>query len=187
MSLLPIPSLDQAPEASQATLVAVKAKYGFVPNLLAGLAHAPAALHGYLALADLVAKTSLSPAEQQTVSLAVSAENGCGYCVAAHSIMAGSVLSASQIAALRRAEPTGDARIDALARFARAVVTARSWVEARELDFFLAAGFRREQVLEVLLGVAQKTLSNYANHLLETPLDPPFESARWHPATSRAA
>lgn len=187
MSLLPIPSLEQAPEASQATLTAVKGKYGFVPNLLAGLAHAPAALHGYLALADLVAKTSLSPAEQQTVALAVSTENGCGYCVAAHSVLAGQVLSASQIAALRSGEPTGAPRIDALARFARAVVRARGWVEARELAAFLAAGFAREQVLEVLLGVAQKTLSNYANHLLETPLDSAFESARWNSAETTTA
>lgn len=187
MSLLPIPRLDQAPAASRDTLAAVKAKYGFVPNLLAGLAQAPAALHGYLALADLMTQTSLSAAEQQTVALAVSTENGCGYCVAAHSVLAGQVLGASQIAALRRGEPTGAARIDALASFTRAVVAARGWVDSRELDAFFAAGFAREQVLEIVLGVAQKTLSNYANHLLQTPLDPAFESARWHPAESQVA
>ncbi len=187
MSLLPVPSLDNVPDAARDTLAAVQAKYGFVPNLLAGLAHAPAALHGYLALADLVASTSLSPGEQQVVALAVSTENGCGYCVAAHSALAGPVLGAGQIAALRRGEPTGNERIDALARFARAVVAARGRVEPQALDDFLAADFARAQVLEVVLGVAWKTLSNYANHLLETPLDAAFTAVRWHPAEPQAA
>ena len=53
------------------------------------------------------------------------------------------------------------------------------------VDQFLAAGFTREQVLEVVAGVSVKTLSNYANHLLKTPVDPQFATGDMAPAGRR--
>lgn len=71
-------------------------------------------------------------------------------------------------------------KLAALIALTRAIVQERGWVtEHPALQRFLAAGFSKEQALEVVLGVTQKTLSNYANHLLGTPLNPAFESERW--------
>lgn len=187
MSHFPLHSVDSAPADSQAVLTAATAKYGFTPNLLALLANAPAALKAYISLSTTLATSSLSEAEQQVVLLTVSVENRCSYCVAAHSVIAGSSLDAASIEALRQGGGLADPRLNALARYTRAVVRERGWVSAEQLSAFEAAGFERSQALDVLVGVATKTLSNYANHLAEPPLDAAFEKARWLPAGSAAA
>ena len=82
-------------------------------------------------------------------------------------------------AALRNKTVIADARLQALAEFTRAVVATRGEVGSKEMESFLAAGYDRQQVLEVILGVAMKTLSNYANNLMHTPLDAPFQPETW--------
>lgn len=179
MNLLPIATIDNAPQGSRDTLATVKKNYGFVPNLLGGLAQSPSALHSYLALADQFGKSGLSAGEQQVVSLTVSRQNECGYCMAAHSVLAGKALAPAAIAALRAGESTGDARLDAVATLARKVVENRGWLAESDIEAFVSAGFSRSNVLDLLVGVTQKTLSNYANHVMGTPLDAAFEGARW--------
>lgn len=180
-------SQETAPEASRFALAGAQSKFGFVPNLIGMLADSPATVGGYLGLGEQFEKSSFTPAERQVVLLAVSFENGCDYCMAAHTVVAGmSRVPAAAIEALRSGEPLPDARLEALAGFTRAVVRERGRVSERELAAFLAAGFTRAQVLEVVLGVAMKTLSNYANHIARTPLDPAFAAARWEPVTVAA-
>jgi len=129
--------------------------------------------------------SSLSPVEQQTVLLATSAENRCEYCVSVHSAVAGAVkMPAEALDALRAGRDPGDPRLGALARFTRHVVEERGWVDDSELEAFLAAGFGEQQVLEVLTGVALKTLSNYVNHIAGTPLDAAFQQTRWTAGTA---
>lgn len=187
MSTLPILTLDHAPDAVRPTLEAVKARYGFVPNLIGVLANAPAALEAYLSLAGLLGKSSLTPAEQQVVAIAVSRENQCAYCVAAHSKLAGAVLDQASIRALREGEALADAKLDALAALTRAIVASRGWVDEAVLERFHAAGYQPAQVLDVLVGVAMKTLSNYTNHLVDTPLDLAFDDTRWQRPQRAAA
>jgi uncharacterized peroxidase-related enzyme len=170
-----------APAASKPLLAQVESTFGFVPNLTAMLAESPAALAGYLQLSKIVQDNSaLSPREQQVVMLAVSEANSCDYCMAAHSLIAGMAgLSEATVAALRTGGDLPDAKETALAKFARAVVEQRGWVSEAEQEAFLADGFTRQQVLDIIAIVALKTLSNYANHLAHTPLDPAFEEHRW--------
>jgi uncharacterized peroxidase-related enzyme len=175
---------ESAPEAARPLLRGAHAKLGFVPNLYAGLAEAPAALNGYFQLSDRVAETSLTPIEQQVLALAVSAANGCTYCMAAHSTIARTMVGAPDevVDALRSGQPIADPKLQALREFAEAVVRERGDVQGALLESFVAAGYQRQQVLEVLLVVAMKTLSNYANHLLDTPVDVAFRSESWSPA-----
>ncbi|MFQ5783223.1 MAG: carboxymuconolactone decarboxylase family protein [Alphaproteobacteria bacterium] len=171
-----------APEAARPIFDDVKGKFGFVPNLMGALAEAPTALEAYVTLSDIFARSSLTPAERDVVTIAVSAKNGCTYCVAAHSMSAAmKKLPEDVIAALRDGRPIGDARLEALRRFAEAVVEKRGWVTDDDVQAFLAAGFGRAQALDVVLGVAFKTLSNYANHLVGTPLDAAFAPRAWQP------
>lgn len=180
MSDFKIHTLESAPKAASEVLAKAKEKYGFVPNLLGVLAESPAAVKAYLTLGGLLEQTSFTPAEQKVILLAVSSENRCEYCVAAHSTVAKmQQVPADVIEALRNGRSIADPGLQALSEFARSVVRNRGWVSKEELERFLSAGFTRAQVLEVILAVAMKTLSNYTNHLAETPLDPPFKAAAW--------
>jgi uncharacterized peroxidase-related enzyme len=176
-----IHTATSAPEAARPILQGVRSKLGFVPNLYASLAEAPAALSAYLKLGDLLGETSLTPTEQQVLALSISAENGCGYCMAAHSTIARHMVQVPGdiVDALRSGRKLADGRLEALRRFATAVVRQRGEVQGRELESFLAAGFGRQQAIEVILGVAMKTLSNYANHLFDTPVDAAFKAEAW--------
>ncbi len=173
--------LDSAPEGSKAALEGAQKALGFVPNLYAGLAEAPAALKAYLTLGEVLGGSSFSPVEQQVLFLAVSAENGCDYCMAAHSTIARNMVKVdgAVVDALRDRARLPDARLDALAQFTHAVVSKRGWVRGPVLDRFLAAGYTRAQVLEVILAVAMKTLSNYSNHVMQTPVDDAFQGEAW--------
>ncbi|MEM9555359.1 MAG: carboxymuconolactone decarboxylase family protein [Acidobacteriota bacterium] len=178
---LTVQSAETAPEAARETLDSVGAAYGFVPNLFGILANAPAAVEGYAALSKIFGKSSFSPAEQQTVLLTASRVNGCTYCMAAHTGVAKmSKVPDAVIDALRDGGPiTSDAKLEALRVFTLAVVEKRGWLDQADVDAFLAAGFAREQVLDVVLGVTLKTLSNYTNHVTDTPLDERFQGFAW--------
>lgn len=188
MLQLELRTTETAPEGSVPSLEEARRAYGFVPNLLASLANAPAALKAYMGVASALEETSLTPVEQQVVLLAASVENRCHYCVAAHSIVAGMAGAEDEVVgALRAGQDVPDARLDALQAFTASVVRNRGWVPDEDLDAFLDAGFGEAQVLEVLVGVTLKTLSNYMNHMAATPVDAAFASATWvHPAEEAA-
>lgn len=135
----------------------------------------------YLYLGNILNKTSLTPVEQQVVLLAASAENHCTYCVAAHSLIAKHMVKADVaiVDALRQQQTLPDKKLNALATFTRAVVKQRGMVQGKPLDDFITAGYSSVQVLEVILGVTMKTLSNYANHIMDTPLDTAFQAEAW--------
>ena len=133
-------------------------------------------------------QSSLTPTEQQVVSLTASRVNECEYCIAAHSAVAklGDV-PASVVDALRDDEPLADPRFESLRSFTRQVVEQRGWVGEAAVDTFIEAGFSRAQVLEVVLGVAMKTLSNYANHIAKPELDAAFQVAEWRAPATKVA
>jgi uncharacterized peroxidase-related enzyme len=181
MSQFKIHSIPTAPAAAQPLLEGSLKKYGFVPNLHGGLAEAPAALQAYIELTTLFDQTSLNPTERQVVLLVVSVENHCTYCVAAHSIIAKHMVKADPaiVEAIRNLQPLPDTKLDALASFTRSVVKNRGVVSDQAFDKFITAGYGQAQVLEVVLGVTFKTLSNYANHIIDTPLDTAFQAEAW--------
>lgn len=190
---LPVHTSQSAPAGSRPLLDAAKKNFGFVPNLLGMMSSAPALLEGYLALSGIFDKTSLSPTERQIVLLAVSYENRCDYCMAAHTAIAGmQKVDPNVIGSLREGQPIRDSKLQALRAFTVEVVHKRGWPSNDTLAGFLAAGYSQTQALEVVLGVGVKTLSNYANHLASTPLDEAFAPAKWSlpvqtPASSCAA
>lgn len=173
--------LESAPAASRPLLEGARRTLGFIPGLYAGMAESPAALKAYTELSAIFSRSGLGPVEQQVVLLAVSVENACEFCVAAHSFVARNVtrVPPAVIDALRAGGSLPDARLDALAVFARRVVRSRGRVSEADLRAFLEAGYSQSQVLDVVLGVAMKTLSNYSNHVLDTPVDAPFAAERW--------
>ena len=172
-----------APSDAKDVLRQVEGKYGFVPNLLGIMAGAPPLLRAYLALTELFDSTSLSPVERQVVLLAASRENECDYCMAAHSVIADmQQLPADVIEAIRDDREIADGKLEALRRFTAETVRTRGRPSDSTRAQFFDAGYTEASALEVILGIGMKTLSNYTNHLAETPLDEPFEGRKWTPA-----
>ena len=181
-------TLESASADGRAVLEQVQAKYGFIPNLLGNMVEAPAAAKAYLALGDLLGQTSFSPAEQQVILLAVSRYNECTYCVGAHSAIAAmQKVPADVVESIRKDEPIADAKLEALRRFTVRLVDQRGWLSDEDLGEFFAAGYDRQQVLEVVLGVAMKTISNYTNHIAGTELDDAFQEHAWQASSEAVA
>ncbi len=173
-------TVDTVPEGARELLAQSTDKYGFLPNLTATMAESPELAKAYAAMGELFGQTGFTPTEQQVVLLSISRLNGCDYCVAAHSTIAGiERVPADVIEAIRTDRPIAEPRLEALRRFTAAVVEERGRVSTARIEEFLAAGFEKRRVFDVILGAAMKTLSNYTNHVAETPLDPPFSSQRW--------
>ena len=175
-----------APAASQPILENIAAAYGFTPNLYAVFAESPVALSTYVAILDALKQhAALSPAEQQVVMLAVSAKNRCDYCVAAHTMVGGRWgVAPETIAAIRDGKAPSDRRDAALVSFAHAVMSHAGWVPESAQQAFLEAGFTGRHILDILTILAMKTLSNYTNHIAQTPLDSAFAPHRWTPTTA---
>jgi AhpD family alkylhydroperoxidase len=187
-------SIETAPPASRPLLEATRKAWGFVPTLHGTLAEAPVALQAYDALFDLVARSSLTPQEQQVAYLAVNVLHGCEYCTAGHTYLARGVkLPEAVIQALRDARVIeGHPRLEALRSFVEAVVRERGRTGDTAVEAFIEAGFTRANVLELVTLVATKTISNYTNHLTHTPLesfmaDPSLQWTAPAPALRRAA
>lgn len=168
---------ETAPEGSKPILEAVQGKFGFIPNLLGKFAEAPNVLKAYLDLDAITSQGTLSAVEKQIIQIAASRANGCEYCVAAHSTISDmQKLPADVINAVREDKAIADSKLEALRQFAKSVVSKQGWVCENTVNNFLAAGYTKAQVLEVILAITQKTLSNYANHILGTPVDGAFQS-----------
>jgi uncharacterized peroxidase-related enzyme len=187
MTQFSVHTIETAPSTSARQLEQIQKNFGFIPNLAGVLAEAPAALESYFSLGALFDKTSLSKTERQVVLLAVSRENRCHYCMAAHSVSARKQsVPEPVIDSIRNDDRIGDAKLEALRRFTTAMVRKRGMLNQKDLEAFFGAGYSRAHVLEVVLGVAMKTISNYTNHIAATPLDDAFASAVWSESSACA-
>ncbi len=160
--------MDQSSERSQ-IFDAVKAKFGFVPNVIRELAASPAAARAYLAGQEALAAGGLSPAEQQLVQYVASREHGCEYCSAAHG---GLLRRLGGNPKLVDAHGPLAPRDRAIADATRLIVEMRGRVDAAAQRRFAEAGIDRAALLEIVALVAMKVITNYTNHIASTEIDP---------------
>ena len=174
---------QSAPEESTALLDVSINAFGMVPNLHAVMAEAPGLLEGYQRLHQLFLDSSFDDEETTVVWQTINVEHECHYCVPAHTGIAKSMKVDDAITdALRDETPLPTAKLEALRDFTLSVVRDRGNVNDDTVQTFLDAGFTKRQVLEVVLATAQKVMSNYTNHLANTPIDKPFQKFEWHKA-----
>lgn len=174
---------DTAPEASKPLLAHSKKTYGMLPKLHTTMAEAPGLLEAYKTIGKLFENCSFDNDEITVVWQTINVEHACHYCVPAHTGIARSMGVSDDISdALRNETPLPNARLEALRTFTLKVVRDRGNVEDSAVQAFLDAGFTQRQILEVILGVAQKVMSNYTNHLAHTPVDAPFRKFEWQKA-----
>lgn len=172
-----------APVGSLPQIAAAKAMFGFLPNLHKVLAESPAAHEAYSTVYKLATeKTGFTPIETQVVLMASNFHNRCHYCMAGHSMIM-SMLKAPQgvIDALREGRPIADPKLETLRSFATQLLEQRGHVGDEALQAFLDAGHTKAQALDVLVCLSAKLLSNFANALAHTELDPPMRAMAWTP------
>jgi AhpD family alkylhydroperoxidase len=172
MSTFHVPARDAVSPANQAHFDQLKKGLGMVPNLYATLAHSETALGNYLAFQG--AQSSISGKASEVVNLVVSQVNGCEYCLAAHTVISGMVgFTATQIIEIRRGRASFDAKLDALARLVRNIVTERGHADPALVDAFLAAGWTQGNLVDVILRIGDKTVTNYLHATTRVPVDFP--------------
>lgn len=175
-------TVESAKAEARPLLEAAQKQYGMVPNMYARMANAPDVLSTYLFGYERFRKSSgFTPAEQEVILLTISYENGCSYCMAAHSWIAHNVSKVlpDMIEAIRTGFPIRDPKLSALSRFTALMVQERGNPTRENVQQFLDAGFEENSILEIILAIAVKTLSNYSNHVFHTPVDEAFSEYEW--------
>ena len=175
---LPPVSDDTATGAAKEIIDGTKKSLGFVPNMYRTMANSDGYLstytHGYTAFRQ---GSGFTPIEQEIVFLVISRENGCDYCSAAHSMIADKVakFDADTLDGVRSGAVLGDEKLQALAWLTARIFQSRWLITKAEADAFLAVGYEERQIMEIVLAVSVKTLSNYSNHIFHTELDDAFK------------
>ena len=176
MTTFNIPTRDTVSPANQALFDNLKKGLGMVPNLYATLAHSETALGNYLAFQN--AKSSINGKAREVVNLVVSQVNACAYCLAAHSVIGGMVgFTPEQIIEIRRGGATFDAKLDALARLVHNIASKRGHADAALVDGFLAVGWTQGNLVDVIVVIGDKTVTNYLHGTTKVPVDFPAAPA----------
>lgn len=180
MTTLKIHTIESAPEGSKSLLEESVKGFGMLPGLHGALASSPETLKAYKTLHSLFTDSSFDAEELTVVWQTINVEHECHYCVPAHTGIAHMMKVAPVlIDALRNGTSMPTEKLQALHDLTLTIVRNRGRVTQEDLKSFYAAGYGEQQVLEIILGVSQKVISNYTNHIANTPVDSPFEKFAW--------
>jgi len=175
-------TLESAEEPAKSTLAEAKKNLGFVPNMYEFMAVNPSLLTAYTSSYNAFRQQSgFTPQEQEVILLSASYVNECDYCMAAHSFVADKMsnVPTEVTDAIRDGSKIPDKKLAALSNFTKEVVKERGYVSEDAIQDFLNAGFDKKHIFGVITGVGVKTLSNYMNHIAETPVDDVFSERKW--------
>jgi len=176
MKTIAVPTREQVSPANQGVFDNLAKNIGHVPNLFAVYAHSENALGTYLALSG--SKTSLKAKEKEVVNLGVSQVNDCAYCLAAHtaiSKMQG--FTDEQIIELRRGSASFDSKLDALAKLTKSIAENKGHADEQLVENFFSAGYNEGSLIDVVVAVGDKTITNYIYALTKIPVDFPAAPA----------
>ncbi|MBT4624224.1 MAG: carboxymuconolactone decarboxylase family protein [Verrucomicrobia bacterium] len=176
----PSHDLNTAPEASKPLLEKSQKAFGRLPGLHKVLAESPQAFEGYQLLHKLFIETDFDVDELTVVWQSINVENECHYCVPAHTGIAKVMKVSEDLSeALRNETALPSAKLEALRTFTVQMVRERGNLSKAKMKVFFDAGYGHRAVLDVILGLAQKTMSNYINHVAKTPVDEVFQPLLW--------
>jgi AhpD family alkylhydroperoxidase len=172
MKTFTVPTRAEVSTANQQLFDTLQKKVGKVPNLYATLAYSEHALGTYLTLQS--AKSSLSSREKEIVNLAVSEVNGCAYCLAAHTMIAKlNGFTDEQILEIRRGAASFEPKYDALAALVRSFVQNFGKPPAELVDRFFNAGYTKENLVDTIVLIGDKIITNYLHGVTRIPVDFP--------------
>ena len=184
MTTLKVHNIETAPEESKASLEQSVQAFGMLPALHGVLATSPETLEAYKTLHGLFQGSSFNVDELTVVWQTINVEHECHYCVPAHTGIAHMMKVSPEITeALRNRTAMPTEKLQILHDFTLKVVRNRGRVNQDDLNTFYGAGYTERQVLDVILGLSQKVISNYTNHIANTPVDSAFEKFAWNAET----
>lgn len=158
-------------------LDAVKQKFGMAPNITRAMANSPAVLEGYLSFSGALAGGRLDPKLREQIALAVASENGCNYCLSAHTAVGQMIgLSQEELTAAQQGESIGERESVAL-RFATTIVRERGWESDDDVAGLRKVGFGDDEIIEIIATTVLNIFTNYFNHIAETEIDFPVVKA----------
>jgi uncharacterized peroxidase-related enzyme len=167
-----VPSRDEVSQGNQAIFDHMKNAFGMVPNLYATFAWNETALADYLALQNR--KNTLSAKEREVINLVVSQVNDCKYCIPAHTAIAKMHgFTDEQILNIRRGEANFDSKLNALTKFVKETAVNRGRPSEKALDAFFEAGYHTTNLIDVMIIIGDKIISNYLHNITQIPVDWP--------------
>ena len=173
MTQFNVPTRNEVTANNQAIFDQLEKGLGFVPNLYAYFAKNKTALGDYLALQNR--KSTLRAKEREVINLVVSQANGCRYCQSAHTVLGGmNGFSEDQILEIRKGTASFDAKLDALAKFTLLVTENKGQVSNEAKSEFFAAGYSEINMIDVVMVIGDKIISNYIHNLAEFAIDFPI-------------
>src|SRR6516162_2671925 len=176
----PTHTLASAPENSRTALEQLQKAFGVIPNIAAAIANSPKLINSLVGVFQQVHSSSLTEQEIQIVLLTDAVANSSMYAVAFHTALAlQQGVSSDEAGAIRERRVPTDKRFAALSTLAKTLIEKRGHLSEQELESFIAAGFTKEQVLEVVAIVAASTITNYTGSIANPPLEDTFRQYAW--------
>ena len=172
MNTINVPTRDEVSPANQALFDNLKKGLGMVPNLYATMAHSENALGTYLTLQN--SKSSITGKAREVVNLVVSQVNECEYCLAAHTVIGGMVgFTPEQVLEVRAGRASFDKKLDALAQLTKSIASNRGKANPLLVEAFFAAGWTKENLVDTIVTIGDKTVTNYLHSTTKVPVDFP--------------
>lgn len=180
MTTFPIHTLASAPEGSKPALHQLQQAFGTIPNLIGAVSTSPHLINGLVALFGEVHGGSFTEAQVQIVLLTDAVTNASPWAVAFHSALAlREGIDAADVQAVRDGRPPADRQLAALSAVAKTMIEKRGHLHDDDVEGFLAAGFGKEHLLEVITAVAASTITNYTASITRPPLEAAFQGHAW--------
>lgn len=181
MSKFKVHTIESAPEKSKPALQGLQKAFGLIPNLAATMAESPVLINGFVGGFMNFHGGSLSGGEKQVLLLTNAVTNNCRWAVAFHSTLAlKEGVAPNDVQAIRARELPRDVRLAALSRLTRTLIEKRGHLSSADQDEFLAAGFAKDQIFEVIAGLAVSVMANYAGNTADPVLEEPFQAQKWN-------
>ena len=183
MQTFPVHTLDSAPAGSKPALQALQQVFGTLPNILGAMASSPVLIDSLAGLFRQVHGGSFSEAQIQTLLLTNAVTNASAWAVAFHTVLAlKEGIDPADVQAIRAGRAPKDSRLAALSVLARTLIEKRGRLSDQDIERFLAAGYSRELLLEVIAVVAASTITNYTGSVTQPPVEAPFNAHLWKAA-----
>jgi alkylhydroperoxidase family enzyme len=180
MTNFPIHNIESAPEGSQAAMQQLQAAFGMIPNLIGAIATSPVLINSLVGLFGKVHGGSFTEAQVQIVLLTDAVTNGSPWAVAFHTTLAlKEGIDSADVQAIRAGRLPKDSKFAALSGLAKTMIEKRGRLDDEDINRFLAAGFGKDHLLEVIAAVAASTITNYTGSITRPRVEAPFEAHVW--------
>jgi len=181
MTTFPVHTLDSAPERSKPALQQLQSNFGMLPNILGAIATSPVLINTLVGVFKNVHGGSFTEAQVQTVLLTDAVTNACTWAVAFHTTLAlKEGIDPKDVQAIRERRLPRDSKLAALSALAKTMIEKRGHLDDQDIERFMAAGFGKDHLLEVVATVAASTITNYTGSITKPPLEAPFQPHAWN-------